>query len=290
MFNKILVASDLSEASDKIIQCMEGIRKLGSREALLFHALRIRHLDYLKYELSRSAEPYLQKQKSALEALGFTVKVEIAPGETSYELNRIAEKEDISLIVIGTHGKSLLKHSFVGGEATKILQHHTRPVMVFRIAAVEGESEVKCEATCLDDSGKILFATDFSDTAQRAFTFLEKMVEGGWKKIKLLHVQDSSRIEKHLKSRLEEFNRIDMERLEMLKGVLLKNGADEVEIEIPYGLPVREITRVASGGNFSIVVMGSQGRGFAEELFLGSVSHNVVRHASVPVLLVPAIR
>jgi hypothetical protein len=79
---------------------MEGLRKLGSREAVLFHALRIRHLDYLKYALSRSAEPYLQNQKASLEALGFAVKIEIAPGETSYELNRIADKEDISLIVI----------------------------------------------------------------------------------------------------------------------------------------------------------------------------------------------
>jgi len=37
-------------------------------------------------------------------------------------------------------------------------------------------------------------------------------------------------------------------------------------------------------------VMGSQGRGFIGEVFLGSVSHQVVRRAPVPVLLVPTLR
>jgi nucleotide-binding universal stress UspA family protein len=39
-----------------------------------------------------------------------------------------------------------------------------------------------------------------------------------------------------------------------------------------------------------VIVMGSQGRGFISEVFLGSVSHQVVRQAPVPVLLIPALR
>jgi len=39
-----------------------------------------------------------------------------------------------------------------------------------------------------------------------------------------------------------------------------------------------------------MVVMGSQGRGFIGEVFLGSVSHTVTRHSKVPLLLIPAIR
>jgi nucleotide-binding universal stress UspA family protein len=38
----------------------------------------------------------------------------------------------------------------------------------------------------------------------------------------------------------------------------------------------------------SLVVMGSQGRGFVPELFLGSVSHNVARHGDASVLLIPS--
>lgn len=290
MFSKILIASDLSAASSEMIQCTQGLRLLGSREAVLFHALRIRHLEDLKYELARSAEPQLQKQKAALEALGFSTRIEIAPSETAYELESVARNEDVSLVVIATHGKSLLKHALLGGEATKILQLHTRPVLVVRIAIIEGDGETKCEASCLDSSKKILYATDFSDTAQRAFTYVEMFVESGWKKAALLHVQDSARIGKHLEKSLDEFNLIDTERLEMLKDRLLKKGASEVDTAISYGLPFQEITKAAQGNLHSILVMGSQGRGIAQELFLGSTSHNVVRHARIPVLLVPALR
>ncbi|MDZ7623831.1 MAG: hypothetical protein U5J96_05210 [Ignavibacteriaceae bacterium] len=61
----------------------------------------------------------------------------------------------------------------------------------------------------------ILYLTDFSETTFRAFTFyLEKIVESGARKITLLHVQDKNKIDKHLKDKLDEFDKIDTERLE----------------------------------------------------------------------------
>jgi len=292
MFSKVMLATDLSEASDKLISCVMGLKQLGAQEVILFHALRIKHLDYLKFDLIRDAELYLLKQKAALEGYGYGFKasIDIGESETSYELNRAAKKHNVSLIVIGSHGKSLLKHALLGGEATKILQHHQKPVLVIKIKVTEGKEIPLCEAGCLNETGRILYSTDFSDTAQSAFTCVEKMVESGWKKVTLIHVQDSQKIDRHLKDRLEEFNTIDSERMQMLKDTLVKKGATDVDIKIPYGLPTREIIKVTQNNNYSIIVMGSQGRGFTEEIFLGSVSHNVVRQADAPVLLVPALR
>lgn len=290
MFNRILIATDLSDASDKLINCAGALKKLGTREVVLFHALRIKHLDYLKFDLARDAEPFLEKQKAALEKSGFTASVHIGESETSYELNLCAAKNDVSLIIIGTHGKSLLKHALIGGEATKILQHHRKPVLVIRMKVAEGKETAVCEANCFNETRPILYATDFSDTAQLAFTYVEEMVESGWKKVTLLHVQDRSKIEKHLKERLNEFNTIDTERLEMMKETLLKKGATDINIKISYGLPVQEILKAAGSDLYSHIVMGSQGRGFAEEIFLGSISHNVIRQSDLPVLLIPALR
>lgn len=65
----------------------------------------------------------------------------------------------------------------------------------------------------------------------------------------------------------------------------------DVDVRIPYGHPVEEILRVASQDeDDTLIVMGSQGRGFLAQVFLGSVSHHVVRIAPVPILLVPAAR
>jgi nucleotide-binding universal stress UspA family protein len=136
----------------------------------------------------------------------------------------------------------------------------------------------------------VLFPTDFSDNAEHAFSYVEKIAECGAKRVTLLHVQDSVQIGRHLRERLEEFNRIDTERLERFKAELEKRGVKSVRIEIPYGSPKKEIIDRTRRGDVSLVVMGSQGRGYIGELFLGSVSHAVARHSEVPVLLVPAIR
>lgn len=40
----------------------------------------------------------------------------------------------------------------------------------------------------------------------------------------------------------------------------------------------------------SAVVIGSQGRGYLGDAFLGSVSHAAARHTAIPILLVPAIQ
>ncbi|MGZ8145008.1 MAG: universal stress protein [Methylosarcina sp.] len=58
----------------------------------------------------------------------------------------------------------------------------------------------------------------------------------------------------------------------------------------PRDSTTRKILRKVSQNPFSLFVMGSQRRGFISEVFLGSVSHNIIRKAPVPVLLVPAIR
>jgi nucleotide-binding universal stress UspA family protein len=290
MFSKVLIATDLSQASGELVQCMGSMKKLGVEETVLFHSLRIKYLDYMKYQFARDAEPMLQKQVSVLQSKGFKTKIEIASGEPAYEINNYCTNNDISLVVIGTHGKSLLQHALLGGEATKILQQHKCPLLVVRMIRVKGKDEVKCKKDFIDNSKGLLYATDFSDTAQRAFTFVEGITEKGWKKVTLLHVQDSSRIEKHLKDRLQEFNKIDTGRLEMLKEVLVKKGIKKVDIKILYGLPFKEIINIANSGSYSLTILGSQGRGFAGELFLGSVSHNIVRNSDIPVLLIPAIR
>jgi nucleotide-binding universal stress UspA family protein len=89
---------------------------------------------------------------------------------------------------------------------------------------------------------------------------------------------------------LEEFNQIDSERLERMRQKLMQCGAASVEFEIPYGSPTALILNWARNGLFSLVMMGSQGRGFFEEVFLGSVSHSVARLAPLPVLFIPALR
>lgn len=291
MFKKILFATDISKASDAVLSCGNGLKNLGAEEVILFYALGVRHIESLKYLLKDISEPALLRQKKMLEDQGLNVKLEIAPGIPSEEINKYAEAKDVSLIVIGTHGETAAQHILfrIGGVTSEILHSHTKPLLVVRTKVTEVNGEKCVESSCEDFDKNILYVTDFSETAFRAFTYLEKIVESGAKKITLMHVQDKSKIDKHLKDKLDEFNRIDTERLEMRRKTLLEKGAADVQIKIPYGVPTKEILEEAKK-DYSLIVMGSQGRGFVEEIFVGSVSHNVVRNANISVLLVPALR
>ncbi|MCL5030622.1 MAG: universal stress protein [Bacteroidetes bacterium] len=291
MFKKILIASDLSPVSDSVITCMKGFKSLGVEEVILFYALGIRHLDSLKYLIKDFVEPALIKQQNTIKAEGFNTTLEIAPGIPSEEIKRVAQEKNVSLIVVGSHGESAASHLLfrIGKVTSEVLHSHEKPLLLIRTKVTEVNDE-KCVApSCVDFKEKILYATDFSDTAHRAFDYAERIVEDGCKNVTLIHVQDKTKIDTHLKEKLEEFNRIDIERLEMLKERLVKKGATNVEIKIPYGNPTQEILNESKNG-YTLIVMGSQGRGFIKELFLGSVSHNIARSADMSVLLMPALR
>jgi len=136
----------------------------------------------------------------------------------------------------------------------------------------------------------ILYATDFSDTAERAFSYVESLVQHECNRVTALHVQDRTLIASHLEARLAEFDAVDRARLERLQRRLLDLGATQVDVALPYGRPAQEILTAAERACASLVVMGTHGRGFFSDLFVGSVSHNVVRLSPVPVLLIPPIR
>ena len=127
------------------------------------------------------------------------------------------------------------------------------------------------------------------DRRTRYLELFEQMVARGARKVTLVHVQDKNDLKHHLKKRSAAINALDRSRLENLQQTLLARGVAKVDIAICYGEPFAEITRLARECNAHLVVMGTQGRGFFGKIFLGSVSHNVVRTSVAPVLLIPPV-
>ena len=266
------------------------LRSVGGQEAVLVHVFDVRTVGGLYNSLKEAMLPKLRSQQEILEKAGVRTTLETPLGFPSYEINKLARERSSSLIVVGSHGESLLAETLLGSTAYALLQNTILPVLLIRIEITSGPNGERCRAACQDLFHNILFPTDFSDTAERAFLYLDHIVSQTKSSVTLLHVQDQTRIEKHLRHRLEEFNQIDSERLERMRQRLMQCGAESVEFEIPFGSPTALILNRARTGLYSLVLMGSQGRGFFEEVFLGSVSNNVARLASLPVLFVPALR
>lgn len=288
MFNRFIVATDLSSASFALVCCLGGLKDYGAKQCLLLQCLSVQEAASTAYSYTTEhLERPFGEQNAILEKLGFAVETRIVMGSAKREINRIAVKEDYSLVVVGSQGQSLVGEALLGGVASAVINTARKPVLVMPIKIKPGEKNA-CQVTRSDFSAHVLFPTDFSKNADHAFSYIEKMSAAGARRITLMHVQDKERIEKHLAHRMEEFNQIDRDRLEKMKDAIRQKSNAEVDIEICYGSPFIEIHHLIHERNVQLVVMGSQGRGFVKELFLGSVSRNVTRHSDAPVLLVPA--
>ena len=159
-----------------------------------------------------------------------------------------------------------------------MLHHAWVPVLVVRLAVDEENGALRPRVVVTGPIRGVLHPTDFSEGAAVAFAAIEELASRGVARIHLLHVSGGE---------LPELVRADSEKLEGMRQQLDKRGAAEVTTEILTGSPGPEIVARAARGDSDLIVMGCQGHGLLEEVFLGGESHYVARHASVPVLLVP---
>jgi len=147
---------------------------------------------------------------------------------------------------------------------------------------------------------KIVFATDFSDSAQRAYEKLKQIrTECNAQSVIIVSVIDEREIDSL--ANLEGFYSIQIEKLreevtqelikqteakiEKCKKGLRELGFD-VEVRIPVGIPYDEIVKIAEKEGAGLIVMGSHGKGILQELLIGSTSEKVLRRAKCPVLIV----
>lgn len=286
---RAIVATDLSEASDVLVEHLGFLKEFGIKSLLLLQCP-----DY--QEIASEIYPYvssiqndaIEQQQRILEELGFEVEIRISIGNAKREINRIAEEEEFPLIVIGSQGRSLLGGAFLGGVAHEVMLNAQKPLLIVRLALNKERQFCVQGVSAEGVTSHILYATDFSKGAEATFNYLEELVGGGGVgKVTLFHVQDRSRIEPYLIERLAEFNRIDTERLEELKGRLEKGGKCKGEVKLVYGDPHTEIIDEIYHGEATLVMLGTQGRSFFKELFAGSVSQFIARRSPIPVMLVP---
>jgi len=144
---------------------------------------------------------------------------------------------------------------------------------------------------------KILFATDLSENSTYAFYYAIHMAKRDEAKIVILHAIEplppmlitfedfvfkvaKDRI-KAVKERLQKFSqkvdaRIGTSSVEFVSNTLVRMGD-----------PVEEILKAVDEEGCDVIVLGTHGKGFLEQTFLGSVSSSVLLRTRKPVFLVP---
>jgi nucleotide-binding universal stress UspA family protein len=285
MFEKILIGTDFSPASDCLIRCVGELKSLGLQHAILAHVLYVANTPGLEDRMEAEAVPELRRQKELLEKEGIEVTTELHLGIPARDLNDLAQRHNVDAIVIGSRGHGLWRSLF-GGVAFKVPQIADRPVFIAPVRVV-GEGENCQLSVCLKTLENILVPIDFSKNSEKLVACLENLLKTFKVSVTLLHVIDAQFAEINLSGReVEAYRKRAAGELDELKLKLQGAGA-LVETELVSGTPWKEIVDRTGGDAFSLVLMGSHGKGFFQEARLGSVANEVSRQTELPVLFVP---
>jgi len=290
MFKNVIIASDLSKDSSALVKNFGTLKPYGIEKCLLLQFWDMLEIlginNFYRPTVLIDFEKNLKNQKEILEKQGYEVEARLLSGFSTNEVYKIAEEEGYSAVVVGTD-----KYIF-SSMANELIHNAQKPVLIVKFDSEADEAMVGFKQENSDKiADHILFPTDFSKNAEVAFDYLLEMAEKGKvNKVTLVHVQDEYRLSPYLDDRIEEFNKIDTERLEKMQKTLKDKGAAKVDIALKYGFPSVKIMQLVKERDIQLVVMGSQGRGFVKEFFLGSVSHNIARQSPTSVLLIPAKR
>ena len=285
MFNRFIVATDLCPASFAMVHCLGNLKEYGARHCLLLQCLSAQEVDSVFYAYdTKILNSILIRQREILKNQGFSVETRIVSGDTRQQLNQIATRENYSLFVVGTREYSLAGETFLGGIANDVMHHACIPVLRLLVEMRTGGNEQACGSYSFN--GHILFPTDFSEHSAQAFLFVEKLVADGAKRVTLFHVQ-KTRKNQLPEVQANEADDPDLHRLMEMRERLLRYGKAEVFVEIRAGSPSPEILRLIQEHEVQLVVMAPHSRNRLEELFVGSVSRAVARHAEAGVLFIP---
>lgn len=235
MFEKFIVATDISKDFAISMSSIGGLKTFGAKKCLLLQFVDLNEIvDFsgiYSNELVYEYEKTLSMHKKQIEAEGFEVETRTLPGFSPAHVNKICEEEGYSLTVVASRKYTPSGEVCFGRIANDLIHSAQYPVMQIRTDDPVGADEDELSAVEKADlSSHILYPTDFSDNADIAFRYIKEMAAGSVQKITLLHVQDKSKISPHLESRIKEFNKLDEARLKGMKDMLEKEGKAEVEI------------------------------------------------------------
>ena len=189
-----------------------------------------------------------------------------------------AERQEVDLIVMGTHGRRGLGRLLLGSVAEKVVRLASVPVLtVCQTTEAGGARSIR----------RVLVPIDFSESTPSALTHAKELAAVYDARLDLLHViteialpgvyglEQVSVAEPGVQERVRE----------AMTDLVEQNPGAEVPftIHVLVGYPAHDIAEFATEHDIDLIVIATHGRTGLKRLFMGSVAENIVRQACCPV-------
>ncbi len=301
MIQNILVPVDFSEMS---IQAINTATRFARRFGASIHLAHVRQFAYTSGFLpAPPMDPFpvipheQDAEKNAAKDLHVLARECDVPLATCHilsggpafdEICRVAQNIPADLIVMPTHGRTGLKHVFLGSTAERIVQHSPCPVFVVR------EKKRRSKSGPLNSINTILVPVDFSDCSRKGLQYAIRFANEFGARIILLHatylgyIYSSEGTAIYDIPALQKAARKDAQR--HMRQLVRSVNFEGVKFETAFtdGSAALDICAFAKDHDVDLIVTSTHGLTGFQHVLIGSIAEKIVRHALCPVLVVPS--
>jgi len=296
-FKNILLATDFSEVSRKAVPYAKAIASRYVSKIYLVHVISAEarmpipieplpgELDYGRQNAEREMEAFLSG--NPLGNIPHEALVEQGP--IWDVLSTLIERDEIDLLVLGTHGRGGLKKVILGSVAEELFRLASCPVLTLGPA-------VPFEPTSTKEFRQILFATDFGPASLHALHHAISLATESKARLTLLHVVTPVPVPNvgpywyPGTNLVEQQNSAKARSMDRLKELIPAeaNLPFDPEFLVDFDFAPDAIIRIAADSKADLIVMGvNQAASARASAHLPwAIAHEVVCHAKCPVLTV----
>lgn len=298
----IVVPIDFSKMSTQAIQFAE---QLARRFGASIHLAHVHQFNYAADFVAPAGSivpfsflPYKQEvEESVLNELHGVARTcsvssascHVLTGAPPFdEICRLARAIPADLVVMPTHGRTGLKHVFLGSTAERIVQHSSCPVLITRGNALQSNNGSRFRIKT------ILVPVDFSKCSREGVRYAVAFANEFGAKIILLHatylgyiyssegtaIYDIPGLQKAARKTAERKMR------ELVRSVNF--GAAKPEAVFTESSPVLDICAFAKDHSVDLIITSTHGLTGFKHVLIGSIAEHVARHAPCSVLVVPS--
>jgi len=295
MYQRILVPLDTSELAEVALPYAEQMAgRLGSEITLMSvsHSAGEKEQRVFRSYIQETVAVTKERANRYLEKpTGQDVKVEsaILVGNPAEEIVDYADRENIDVIVMATHGRSGIGRWALGSVADKVLRATERPVVLIRAKGARPDMLEKGVFK------RALVPLDGSKESEAVIPHLEELASMLGAEVTLLqvlaivyHVYISGDAPAQVPYTDEEMKPLKASAESYLEkvGSGLKGKGVTTKCQVRVGAAGHEIIKLADEIGADIVAMSTHRRSGVGRLVFGSVAEKVVRSGNTPVLLV----
>jgi nucleotide-binding universal stress UspA family protein len=127
---RVLCPVDFSKFSDNAIALVSTAMGVG--EVILLHVVSQGETEAEIEDALKKANGQIEVIRSSLATRGINARTIISTGSPAFEITRIADEEEVSVIWMSSHGKGWFSDLLIGSTAHTVAMNTKRPVIIIR--------------------------------------------------------------------------------------------------------------------------------------------------------------